>query len=112
MGNECRRNWVTKTRLFSLIFFLCHCTVCGLGDFLLVLFFSLFRVRGRRTFWFGKMCPINAACHESLVPGDLVLHGSFLPQKMLVDAPESSHVHFLLMAFIWSDNHLISHGFM
>lgn len=55
---------------------------------------------------------MHAACHESLVPGGLILYQSYPPKRMLVDAPESSNVPFLLTAFVWSDNHLISHGFM
>lgn len=82
-----------------------------LGNFS-VLFCSLFKVGEGGSSVFGKTFSINAAHHETLVHGDLIVHGAFLPKKMLVDAPESYHVPFLLMSFMWSDDHLISHGFM
>lgn len=42
-----------------------------------------------------------------------VLHWSYPPKRMLVEAPESCNVpFFLLMAFILSANHLLSCGFI
>lgn len=66
-----------------------------LGNFS-VLFCSLFKVGGRRIEQvFGKTCSRNAAlCPETLAPGDLIVHGAFLPEKMLVGAPESCRVSF------------------
>lgn len=60
-----------------------------LGNFSF-LFCSLFKVGGRRVFCFWK----NAVHHETLVPEDLIVHGAFIPKKMLVDALESCHVPF------------------
>lgn len=100
--------------IFSLSLSLFHCTACGFGDFWgLVCFVGFLRYGKGRASGYGKIWPLHAACDEPLVPEGSILHWSYPPKRMLVDAPESSHVpFFLLIVFILSGNHLLSNGFM